>query len=261
MRVRRGRPVAWNSHCSGRPPFLSRGALHVHGCDRTFRLSHPGRGSDERIAAALSARGRRAGETAAEVGCMRAGLRRRIRARTEPLPPVFDPLLSTHQFSAVEIGRGDVDAAMAAAACVEAGKRCLRLFANLQAESFAKRGTRFAETLDDPEGVQLLIELTRVSIGARRPSQRARTCGMTRRPQWPSSKTASAELQACRARAPISRLRRAQSRPPRAQRTQAPAHATSHQPATPSTVFRCPPRARRRLAPFPAERSPACRHA
>jgi CO/xanthine dehydrogenase Mo-binding subunit len=48
--------------------------------------------------------------------------RRHIRARTEPLPPVFDPLLSTHQFSAVEIGRGDVDAAMAAAAHVIEGE-------------------------------------------------------------------------------------------------------------------------------------------
>lgn len=37
------------------------------------------------------------------------------------------------------------DAALAAKACVAAGKRCLRLFANLQAETFARRGTRFAE--------------------------------------------------------------------------------------------------------------------
>jgi DNA-binding SARP family transcriptional activator len=61
------------------------------------------------------------------------------------------------------------DAALAASACVAAGKRCLRLFANLQAESFAKRGTRFAEQLLEPERVKLLIELTRVTVGARKP--------------------------------------------------------------------------------------------
>ena len=48
--------------------------------------------------------------------------RRRVRLRTEPLPPVFDPLLSEQQFSAVEIGRGDVDAAMAAAGARHRGR-------------------------------------------------------------------------------------------------------------------------------------------
>lgn len=48
--------------------------------------------------------------------------KRRIRVRTEALSPVFDPLLSEQQFSAVEIGRGDVDAAMASAARIVEGE-------------------------------------------------------------------------------------------------------------------------------------------
>jgi CO/xanthine dehydrogenase Mo-binding subunit len=44
--------------------------------------------------------------------------KRRIRVRTEPLPPVFDPLLSTTQFAAYEIERGDVEAGFAEAALV-----------------------------------------------------------------------------------------------------------------------------------------------
>ena len=39
--------------------------------------------------------------------------RRRIRLRTEPLEPVLDPLASSQQFAAYEIGRGDVDAGFA----------------------------------------------------------------------------------------------------------------------------------------------------
>jgi CO/xanthine dehydrogenase Mo-binding subunit len=48
--------------------------------------------------------------------------RRRIQLRIEALPAVFDPLLSEQQFSSVEIGRGDVDAAMAQAALVVEGE-------------------------------------------------------------------------------------------------------------------------------------------
>src|SRR4051795_4547764 len=36
----------------------------------------------------------------------------RIHTRTEPLPPVFDPLESTHVFASYEIGNGDVEAAL-----------------------------------------------------------------------------------------------------------------------------------------------------
>jgi CO/xanthine dehydrogenase Mo-binding subunit len=48
--------------------------------------------------------------------------RRRITLRTEPLPPVFDPLLSEQQFAAYQIGRGDVDAALAGASLVIEGE-------------------------------------------------------------------------------------------------------------------------------------------
>jgi CO/xanthine dehydrogenase Mo-binding subunit len=47
--------------------------------------------------------------------------RRRIVARTERLPPVFDPLASDVVFESYEIGRGDVDAAMAGAHLVLEG--------------------------------------------------------------------------------------------------------------------------------------------
>jgi CO/xanthine dehydrogenase Mo-binding subunit len=41
--------------------------------------------------------------------------KRRIHPRTEPLPPVFDPLESTHVFAKYEIGNGDVEAGLRAA--------------------------------------------------------------------------------------------------------------------------------------------------
>ncbi len=41
--------------------------------------------------------------------------KRAVRLRTEPLPAVFDPLESDHEFARYAVGRGDVDAAMAGA--------------------------------------------------------------------------------------------------------------------------------------------------
>jgi CO/xanthine dehydrogenase Mo-binding subunit len=41
--------------------------------------------------------------------------KRAVRLRTEPLPAVFDPLQSDHEFARYEVGIGDVDVAMAAA--------------------------------------------------------------------------------------------------------------------------------------------------
>jgi len=40
--------------------------------------------------------------------------KRAVRLRTQPLPAVFDPLESDHEFARYEVGRGDVDTAMAA---------------------------------------------------------------------------------------------------------------------------------------------------
>ena len=44
-----------------------------------------------------------------------------VRVRTEPLPPLFDPLESDHAFASYEIGRGDVEAGLAAADLVVEG--------------------------------------------------------------------------------------------------------------------------------------------
>jgi tetratricopeptide (TPR) repeat protein len=65
------------------------------------------------------------------------------------------------------------DAAMAARACIAAARRCLRMFANHQAETLARRGMRHAEALDDPERLMLLLELSQVRLNARRPDDRA----------------------------------------------------------------------------------------
>lgn len=51
---------------------------------------------------------------AADRATLRAA-RRAIRLRTEPLPAVFDPLESNHEFARYEVTRGDVGAAMASA--------------------------------------------------------------------------------------------------------------------------------------------------
>jgi predicted ATPase/DNA-binding SARP family transcriptional activator/pimeloyl-ACP methyl ester carboxylesterase len=70
--------------------------------------------------------------------------------------------LVTH---AVEAG----ETALAARACVAAGRRCLRLFANAEAAALARRGMTLAATLADPEQVKLMLELMEVSLAADRP--------------------------------------------------------------------------------------------
>ncbi len=63
------------------------------------------------------------------------------------------------------------EAATAARACVTAGRRCLRLFANAAAETLARRGMHHAEGLREPERVQLLLELGQIAVAARRPER------------------------------------------------------------------------------------------
>jgi tetratricopeptide (TPR) repeat protein len=63
------------------------------------------------------------------------------------------------------------DFCMAASACVMAGDRCLRLFANSEAYRLARRGIRYADQLSEPERVKLTLELLRISFSARRPSR------------------------------------------------------------------------------------------
>jgi tetratricopeptide (TPR) repeat protein len=64
------------------------------------------------------------------------------------------------------------DAALAARACVTAGNRCLRVFANSEAYAHARRGIRLTEELPAPERLQLRIELEQISLGAQQPQDR-----------------------------------------------------------------------------------------
>jgi DNA-binding SARP family transcriptional activator len=63
------------------------------------------------------------------------------------------------------------DAGLAARACVSAGRRSLRLFANATAESLVRRGMRYAEQLPEPERVQRSLELFEIAVAARRPTE------------------------------------------------------------------------------------------
>ncbi|MEA2631262.1 MAG: hypothetical protein QOE66_1481, partial [Chloroflexota bacterium] len=58
---------------------------------------------------------------AADRATLRAA-RHAVRVRTEPLPPVFDPLLADHLFAEYELASGDPDAAFAAADLVLEGE-------------------------------------------------------------------------------------------------------------------------------------------
>jgi hypothetical protein len=60
---------------------------------------------------------------------------------------------------------------LAARACVAAGRLCLRVFANTEAEAFVRRGLRHAEVALDPERVTLQLELKQIAVAARRPEQ------------------------------------------------------------------------------------------
>ncbi len=62
------------------------------------------------------------------------------------------------------------DSASAAQACVNAARHCLRMFANREAEAFARRGLRYAEVLGEPDRVKFALDLTEVSLAANRPS-------------------------------------------------------------------------------------------
>ncbi|MDP6708606.1 MAG: AAA family ATPase, partial [Alphaproteobacteria bacterium] len=61
------------------------------------------------------------------------------------------------------------EASMAAGACVSAGQRCLRLFANAEALALARRGMHYAEQLAEPEHLKLTLELMQIRLAAQRP--------------------------------------------------------------------------------------------
>ena len=61
------------------------------------------------------------------------------------------------------------ESAMAAHACLAAGRRCLSLFASAEADSLARCGLRHARDLLDGERVPLMLDLIDVRFAARRP--------------------------------------------------------------------------------------------
>jgi DNA-binding SARP family transcriptional activator len=61
------------------------------------------------------------------------------------------------------------DPAMAAHACLSAGRRCVRMFAPSDAVSLSRRGLVYAEQLAEPERTTLSIDLLGLQFDARRP--------------------------------------------------------------------------------------------
>ena len=61
------------------------------------------------------------------------------------------------------------ETATAARASAAAGRYCLRVYANGEALAFARSGMRFAESMPETERTGLQIELTEISLAARRP--------------------------------------------------------------------------------------------
>lgn len=66
------------------------------------------------------------------------------------------------------------DSRLAAEACLGAARRALRLFANADAFTLARRGTKHAELMDEPGRTRRLIELAEVQFAARRPEDLAK---------------------------------------------------------------------------------------
>lgn len=62
------------------------------------------------------------------------------------------------------------DASMAASACVTAGRRCLRLFANADAMALVRQGSHYAESLPYPERIERMMELIEIEVAASRSS-------------------------------------------------------------------------------------------
>lgn len=70
------------------------------------------------------------------------------------------------------------ETATAARASAEAGRCCLRIYANGEALAFARSGMRYSEALPEAERVGLQIELTEVSLAARHPKNVEETATM-----------------------------------------------------------------------------------
>jgi RecA/RadA recombinase len=68
------------------------------------------------------------------------------------------------------------DGAMAARACVAAGRRSLKLFARSDALALARRGFRYVQELREPERTTLAIDLWSIRLSAEVPEQRDEVC-------------------------------------------------------------------------------------
>ncbi len=60
------------------------------------------------------------------------------------------------------------DGKLAAEACVSAGRRCVRLFANRQADTIARQGLHYASELAEEAAVSLTIKLLEITFSARK---------------------------------------------------------------------------------------------
>lgn len=63
------------------------------------------------------------------------------------------------------------DAEAAARACLRAARSCLRVFASAEADALARRGAHYAQSLREPDRVELLLEFAEVRHAAQRPQE------------------------------------------------------------------------------------------
>jgi DNA-binding SARP family transcriptional activator/tetratricopeptide (TPR) repeat protein len=61
------------------------------------------------------------------------------------------------------------EADVAVRACISAARRCLRVFANRDADSLSRRGLHYVSALQDEDQVTLTLELMQIQFGVRRP--------------------------------------------------------------------------------------------
>ena len=73
-----------------------------------------------------------------------------------------------------DLGEGH---ALAASAYVQAGKRCLKLFASENAAALARRGLRHARALSEPARSRSMLELLDVQLWSKRPENEEEFCG------------------------------------------------------------------------------------
>ena len=93
---------------------------------------------------------------------MHLRIARALQGRTEA-----DEMIADLAHHAALAGEADT----AARACLGAGRRYLHLFAAAEADAIARRGMHYAQQLDEPERVKLMLELAEVRYAAHKPWQ------------------------------------------------------------------------------------------